>query len=379
MLKLCLLAAAVFLSVSCATVKTETSQISIEPKAPPSSPEIPYRGNLFRADGVPSPVTFSGNTYLLSFGPKLLELKASYVEKQEPAAPETDRLHNGNLRRYLNLLATSTFGGSGLTGEGELSYSPLNASQGQCACRDWPRMLRLGLRNRWGGLGYGGDYRSIERGFVSFAGAVTDQTRDEGELWGEHPLGPINIRGSIGESREKLLDVNGLRVTKSATTSLSINRSQWGGSLASSYGWVEQGPGLNQESMVFTNTLAGSYRPLDSLSLNPNFSIKEERNLYTGIKTDTPRTELVFAYAPLRDSFRLTGATSFAQSFNGDGSNNNRTFGTAAVLDWKIGKFLGKDDTLSFNFNYNQQIGFTPSVSSHNDLSGMLQLKITGF
>ena len=92
---------------------------------------------------------------------------------------------------------------------------------------------RAGLKNRWGGLSYGADYKSIDRGFVSIAGAAADQARDEGQLWGEHSLGPFNLRGSIGESWEKLLDVNGLRVTKNATASLNFNRSEWGAKFAS--------------------------------------------------------------------------------------------------------------------------------------------------
>ena len=52
----------------------------------------------------------------------------------------------------------------------------------------------------------------------------------------------------------------------------------------------------------------------------PNFSIKEERNPYTGIRTETPRTELIFAYTPFRDA-KLTGATSFARSFGAEGLN----------------------------------------------------------
>ena len=113
--------------------------------------------------------------------------------------------------------------------------------------------------------------------------------------------------------------------------------------------------------------------------MNPNFSIREERNPYTGARTETPRTELIFAYTPVRDAFRLTGTTSFARSFGADGLNNIKTFGTNAAVDWKIGKFLGKDDYLSFNLNYNQQVDFISSGNSHNDLSGMLQLRITGF
>jgi hypothetical protein len=370
--KLSLLAASLFLSISCATVKPELSQISAEPTVSSVKARV-------QTDGIPQPVTLPGNTLLLSFGPKLLELKASYVEKQEPTAAPMDPLQNGTLRRHLNLLATSSFGGSGWTGEGELSYGPPSSSEEQCVCGDWPRMLRLGLRNRWGGLRYGAEYRSIERGFVSLAGTVTDQTRDEGRLWGEHSLGPVNFRGTIGGSRESLPDTSGRRLTKSATTSFSIYRSQWGGAFASSYGWVEQGPGFNRETTVSTHALTGFYRPVNFLSFNPNFSITEEHSPFTGIRTETPRTALIFSYAPPKDPFRLTGATSFGRSFSDDGVNTIRTLVSTAALDWKMGRFLGKDDTLSLNFNYNQQTGYTPSVNYHSDVSGTLRLTVTGF
>lgn len=377
--KLYLLALLGFLSFSCTATKTQISQVSTEPAPSSHTFAMPDPIAFSQTDATPKPVVAAGKTLVLSFGPKLLELKASYLEKRDASSEPNTTLQDSNSRRYLNLLATSSFAGSGLTGEGELSYSPLDPVAGQCACKDWPRMLRLGLKNRWGGLSYGADYKSIDRGFVSIAGAAADQARDEGQLWGEHSLGLFNLRGSIGESWEKLLDANGLRVTKNATASLNFNRSQWGAKFASSYEWIDAGAVPNQETTAFTNALTGSYRPFDFLTVNPNFSIREERNPYTGIRTETPRTELIFAYAPVPDAFRLTGTTSFARSFGADGLNNIKTFGTNAAVDWKIGKFLGKDDYLSFNLNYNQQVDFISSGNSHNDLSGMLQLRITGF
>jgi hypothetical protein len=83
-------------------------------------------------------------------------------------------------------------------------------------------------------------------------------------------------------------------------------------------------------------------------------------------------------YAPYRDLFKLTGGTSFARTFSGDGLSNLRTFGTVAALDWRLGKFLGRDDILSFNLNYNQQLDFISS-GNHNDVSGMFRLRIIGF
>ena len=376
--KFYLLAALAFLS-SCTTVKTELSQIPTEPAAASHPFDMPDPTMFSQTDATPKTAVPAGKTLVLSFGPKLLELKASYLEKGDASNETNSALPDSNTRRLLNLLATSSFGGSGLTGEGELSYSSLNPVAGQCACNDWPRMLRLGLKNRWGGLSYGADYKSIDRGFVSIAGTPADQTRDEGQLWGEHRVGPFNLRGSIGESWEKLLDVNSLRVTKNATASLNFNRSAWGAKFASSYEWIDGGAALNQETTALTNALMGSYRPFEFLTVNPNFSIREERNTYTGTRTETPRTELIFAYAPVRDGLRLTGTTSFARSFGADGLNNSKTFATNAAVDWKIGKFLGKDDYLSLNINYNQQVDFFSSGNSHNDFSGMLRLRITGF
>jgi hypothetical protein len=373
-----LLAALVFFSLSCATTRIERAQLSPESVASLGTFELPriYSPN---GDSISSPPVLDGKTIVVDFGPKLVNLKASYLEKREPVNALNADPQESEARRYLNLLATSSFGGSGLTGESELAYSPLNSLPGQCTCKDWPKMFRFGLKNRWAGLRYGADYKSIDRGFVSLAGIATEHTRDESQLWGEHALGPFSIRGTISESWEKPLDTDGLRVSRGPTVTLSFNRSQWRAMLASTYQWVEQRSASDQEKTVLTNTLAGSYRPFSFLSVNPNFSITEERNPYTGARTGTPRTELNFAYTPSRDSFKLIGGSSFTRSFSADGLNNVRSFGTTAALDWKLGKFLGEDDILSFNLNYNQQLDFTPSTNSQNNFSGMLQLKIFGF
>jgi hypothetical protein len=376
--KLYLLALLGFLSLSCTTANTQISQVSTEPPASSRAFEMSDPKNFPQTDGMPNLLAPASKTLVMSLGPKLLELKASYLEKHDQVIAPDATSPDGNLKRYLNLLATSSFAGSGLTGESELTYSPLNSVPGQCTCKEWPKMLRLGLKSRWGGLNYGAEYKSTDRGFVSIAGVAADQTRDEAQLWGERSLGPFNIRGSIGESWEKPLDTNGPRVTRNATAGLNFNRSQWGAQFVSSYEWIEQDAILNQQTTAFTNTITGSYRPFDVLSVKPNFSIKEERNPYTGTKTETPRTELIFAYTPFRDA-KLTGTTSFARSFGTEGLNTARGFGTTAAIDWRIGKFLGKEDFLSFNFNYNQQPDFISSANSHNDLSGMLQLRITGF
>ena len=269
MLKFYFLAALVFVCLSCSTTRLEFAPIAPELAVSPAALETLHPTDFSQGDGILKPVTPTGNAVVLNFGPQLLELKASYLERRDQTTDLNNVLPDATARRYLNLLATSSFGGSGLIGESELSYSSLNSLPGQCACKEWPKMLRLGLKDRWGGLSYGADYKSTDRGFVSIAGAQTDRTRDQGQFWGERTLGPFSIRGSIGESWEKLLDTNDLRVTRSATTSLNLNRSQWGAKLTSSYEWFEQGTGLNQETTAFTHTLTASYRPLSLLISEP--------------------------------------------------------------------------------------------------------------
>jgi hypothetical protein len=377
-IQLYFVSALIFICLSCGTTATHVRQGYPESATFTSIRERPYTADFSHAESDLRTANPAANTVLVNFGPKLLELKASYLEKQEQSVDFNGSLQDGKLRRYLSLLGTSSLGGTGLIGEGELTYTPPDASQSECAC-DWPRMLRLGLKNRWSGLTYGADYRSADRGFVSLMGIATDHARDEGQVWGEHGLGPFRVRGSIGELWEKLLDTNSFRVTRSATASFNLSRSQWGGMFASSYGLVDQGAGLNQQTTFLTHTIMGSYRPLSFLSLNPNFSIKEEWNQSTGIRTETPRTELMLTYAPVRDSIKLTGGTSFARTFSGDRLSNLRTFGTVAAVDWKLGKFLGTDDILSLNLNYHQQLDSISSSNSHNDVSGMLRFRIIGF
>jgi len=203
--RLYLLALLGFLSFSCTAANTQISQVSTDPAASSRAFEMYDPKNFPQTDGMPSILAPSSKTLVMSLGPKLVELKASYLEKPEqPSASNTTTSPDGNLRRYLSLLATSSFAGTGLTGESELTYSPINSLPGQCACKEWPKMLRLGLKSRWEGLKYGADYRSTDRGFVSINGVAADQTRDEAQLWGEHSLGPsTSVDPSVSHGKNR--------------------------------------------------------------------------------------------------------------------------------------------------------------------------------
>lgn len=377
--KLFLSALVLLFSVSCATIGTEAPEQAENSSDFVQGFATSFPNRFERLAGIQSLAKPVENSFSLNFGPQLLKVRASYLEKSESAPTVNDDSPNVSLRRYLNLLGSTSFGGTNLAAEGELTYGPGNSSLGGCDCLDWPRMVRLGLKTRWQGLSYGADFKSVEKGFVSISGAPSSHERDEGQLWGEYKLGPFNLRGTVAESWEEILDVNRHRVTRAATTSVQLNRSVWKGTLTSSYGLVEQGPDLNQEMTVFSNTLAGSYRPFSVLSLGPSIGIKHEWDAVTGFRTETPMTDFAIVYTPFQDEFRFIGGTSYTRTFNRYALNDITTVGTRAVIDWKIGKFLGRNDTLSLNFNYNRQRDLISTGNSFDDLSGILQLKITGF
>jgi len=312
--------------------------------------------------------------YKINLGFQLVNIKTSYREiidqniiNGDPAA--------ANSRHYFDVRATSAFAGTSLVGDGEIAYSVLNPSGENMR----PAMLRFGLSNLWRDLRYGANFKSVTKGFMPVGGAIADQSRDEALIWGEHGVGPFNLLGSIGESWERLTDTADRRVTRFAAATLRINRARWGGSLFTSYGLTGQDSISSEEAAFYISRLTTSYRPIDFLLLEPNFSVKEEWNRSTGLRTQTPASGLALTYTPLGNSFRLTSGTSFSRTFTKDGSNDVSIHGTSAGIDWKIGKFLGRNDTLSFTFNYDRQLEHVFRANSHDGLSSMLQLKIAGF
>jgi hypothetical protein len=318
------------------------------------------------------------NAIAVDFG-QVVQVKAVYLEKREP--PDTLHLDTSDqaVRRHFGLLATSAIGISGMTAEGELAYSQLDASGESCVCKERPMMRRLAFRNRWEALNYGADYRSYDSGFVSVAGARTDLQRDEGEIWGERTWGPLGIRGSLTQVWENPLDATGVRLTRSAGATFNYARSQWRGSFASTYSMVGQDPLSDRETTIANHAIIASYRPTSSVSLAPSFSLKREWNSDTGVHTETPATGVAFVYAPFKDSLRLTSDTSLSRTFSMDGTSDVRTFGTGAAVEWKVGKFIGAVDRLSFSVNYNQRMDLVSQGGSQSDVRGMLRLQVTGF
>jgi hypothetical protein len=331
-----------------------------------------FTGNVAFRDNALNSQNRLLNTYRVHFGPQVVMVRASYRGDND-AKSQSHGTPPASDPSYFDLRATSAVAGTSLIGEGEMAYRVSNSLDENMR----PEMFRLGLKDRWRGFTYGADYKSIAKGFVGVTGVFADQSRDEALVWGEHPLGPLKLRGSITESWEHVAELPDVRVTRTAATTLQINRAGWGVSFSTSYGLIGQGP--NEDNAVLIKSLATSFRPSDFLLVEPNFSVKEEWNHSTGVRTETPSSGLQFTYSPLKSGFKLTGATSFSRTFSRDGYNDLRIHGTSAAVDWRLGKFVGQADSLSFSFNYNRQLDSVSRSNSRSGLSSMLQFKVAGF
>jgi hypothetical protein len=361
--------------LSCAAVKTEQSEMPLSPSALHNVSVVDQlTSDEILQNSARTHQNIYGTIYRINFGSQLVNVKTSVRETADSKTGISGDPASASVPRYFELRATSVLAGTSLVGDGEMSYSVLDSSADNMR----PAMIRFGLTHRWRDLKYGADYKSVTKGFIPIAGLVADQPRDDALIWVEHGVGPFNLRGSIGESWERLTDTD-LRVTRLAGATLQINRPRWGGSLTTSYGLIDQGVGANEESTVVINRLTTSYHPSNFLLLEPNFSIKDEWNQHSGVRTQTPASGFSITYTPPGNSFLLMGGTTFSRIFNSDGASDVSMHGTSAGVDWKIGKFLGPNDTLSFTFNYDRRLDRIFRANSQDGLSGMLQFKIAGF
>ena len=315
-------------------------------------------------------------TFSLNLIPKWLDLKAFYLEKQHATAPltysgaESDST-SSNWGRYVDVLATSSHFDGKLVGEGEFAYGALGLPT---APDDRLTMTRLAARGNWDKLGYGYSYRSFGSGFISTNGVKIDRPRDENEIWSEYDLQLFRLKTALSEWREKASDQ--LAPTRTAGTSLSWSRSTWSASLSSSYSWT--GNRELFQSFAFSNGISLAYRPASFLTIQPSLGFREDRD-GSGLRTDTPTAGLSVIGSPY-SNIQLVGRASYANGVGEDPLKISSTLNAAAGVNWKLGQsFLG-DQSLSFQFEYKNDVRSHVLVqSSPANLAGTLQFKVAGF
>lgn len=321
----------------------------------------------------------SKQNFALEFGPKLLELKASYFEKRlKELAPLGSLGHQKDFNwwgKYADLLAVSSQFGGKLVGEAEAAYSTLGLP---VSSDQLPMMTRLGVYGRWGKAGYGLSNRSSGRGYVSPAGVKIEHARDERQIWAEYDLSLYRVRGAVGEMWEENSETHELTLTRTTATSIYLNQPGWNVALSSSYSTLANNENLDQKTLAFNNGLSFAYRFTSLLTLEPNMSFKQEWAPITRLKTDTSSAGLGLTYTPSRN-LQLIGRASYARESSEDPLREGSRVNAATVLNWKLGKsFLG-DQSLSLQLEYKNESRLVTPDNQQANLTGTVQFKILGF
>ena len=318
------------------------------------------------------------STFALELGPKLVELQATYSEQHgtdgTASATATDK-GKAQSGRYFDLLASSSRFDGKLVGESEFTYSGL---PGAALTSQLPTMSRLTVRGTWGAANYGASYRNFGSGFIATNGIKFDNDRDLRETWAEYDFKLFRFKSTLGESWERISNSGQFTLTRSAATSLNLNRGSWNAQLLSSYSIVDQDQIGADKSTALSHGLSIAYKPASFLTIEPGFMLKEEWSRFSGGKTETPSGGLALVTKPSRD-LSLTGRASYARGFSDDPLKDSALVNAGASLDWKLGKTLLGEQALSLQFQYNRQSGAGLIAAQPANFNGLIQWKLVGF
>ena len=316
--------------------------------------------------------------FALDLGPKIIELKALYMERREGSSALTDSLNDPSTSkwgRYFDVLATGSHFDGRLVGEGELAYSSL----GNLTFNDQrPMMSRLTLRGNFGNTTLGALHRTFGGGFIPVNGPAMDSDRAESQMCAEYNFGIFRLKASAGQLWERNTATNEFTLTKTAATFFNLSRPGWNTILSSSYSIIGRGEDVNQKSLAFANGVSIAYRPVAMLTIEPNLNFSQEWDRATGFKTDTPSGGVSLNCSPFLN-VQLTGRASYAKGMSEDPLRDTSTLNTAAIVNWKIGNSPFGEQSLSFQVEYKNTLNSNPATKSQPAVTGLVQFRVAGF
>jgi hypothetical protein len=324
-----------------------------------------------------------------------------------PVTPSVRSIGTGTDRpRTQGILASTTWLKGAFAAETEVSANHA-ASPG-----DDPsgRMMRLGLTGSKGVIRYGMTYRTADPGFSQAPG------QEQREAWGEWNNGAIEVRSTVGQRSQLDADAQGNRLQQSynkidvswgrpAWPRLALKYAQnaasntmdplslfpqradhhrveaavgyggafWDAKLASSYGLETDLMNRAAESRVRTQTLTGSLRPLETLTITPTLGYRAERPEWSNARIDSPSASLTMSYKQSPRMSMTAMGNYFAQRST-DKLIDLDNIGGKGVITWELEPLREWKPQLSLEGGYNLQINrLMPSGQTEN-LSGLLRL-----
>jgi hypothetical protein len=273
------------------------------------------------------------------------------------------------------------------------------------------RMIRLGLTGTTGALRYGMTYRTAGQAFLN----APDQTGRE--VWGEWRTGATTFRSAVGQlwnnvagdpTRSRLEQTYGrvgvawtrqawpefsLTYARNSLASaldplgvapqrirndtlegaLAYNSLHWNARLASSYARASDVLRGGAESTVRMQVFTALFRPLNTLTIAPTLTYRNELQPYSGIQIDTPSAAVALQY---KQSQRLmiTALGNYSSTRSSDGLIDTENIGGRGVLTWDVHETEGWATLLAFEAGYNHLTNRATPSADTQDISGLVRI-----
>ena len=280
---------------------------------------------------------------------------------------------------------------------------------------------------------YGVQYRSLDPRFEQFAGS--DLKRDEAgtEAWVGWRSGPLRLRsfasqtwnnvaedpnkdrttqllggvgvefelpsstwlklsyaqGTADRSRDFVTSSQRRRLgetPRTSSTSLekmsaSIYRwsEKWDVSLSSSYSPSQDADSPSQETLSTSQDLALSIRPTEKLGSTVMLSLWQERQEWTGYRSEGGTASLSLWYGPFLEGYTLSLWGSYDRGRSNDGYWDSQSVYASATLSRRLGQTVLGNAWLSLELGYNLYLDAIYSASSTDEVYGRVVLKLVEF
>jgi hypothetical protein len=272
------------------------------------------------------------------------------------------------------------------------------------------RMMRFGLTGSKGVIRYGMTYRTADSAFSQAPG------QEQREAWGEWKNGGIEVRSTVGQRSQLDADSASNRVQQSYNRidvswgrptwpRLALKYAQnaasntmdplslfpqradhhrleaavgyggafWDAKLASSYGLETDLMNRAAQSQVRTQTITGSLRPFETLTITPTLGYRAERPEWSGARIDSPSASLTMSYKQ-SPRMSVTAMGNYLAQRSTDKLIDLDNIGGKGVITWELEPLREWKPQLSLEGGYNLQINrLMPSAQTEN-LSGLLRL-----
>jgi hypothetical protein len=271
------------------------------------------------------------------------------------------------------------------------------------------RMVRFGALGSTGIVRYGMTYRTADR-------AYHGEGEEQREAWGELRHGAMAIRSLVGQRTDlkadsarnrpeqsyNRIDVSWNRpawphvsfsyAQNAASTTMDplslypqkadhhrleaavgYSGAMWDAKVASSYGLETDLMRHAAESQVQAQTVAASFRLVESLTISPTFGYRAEQQKWSSARLDTPSASVSLKY---KQSPRLsmTAMGNYSAIRSSDKLVELDMIGGKGIVSWELEPMREWKPQLSLEGGYNLQVNrLMPSAQTEN-LSGLLRL-----